>query len=52
MARDVPLVDLAFDAAKALPNRARYQGSFMQFDDVILGRRSIRGYKPIPCPGR
>ena len=22
----------------------------MQFDDVILGRRSIRGYKPDPVP--
>jgi hypothetical protein len=24
--------------------------SHMQFDDVILGRRSIRGYKPDPVP--
>src|SRR6195952_2492329 len=24
----------------------------MQFDDVILGRRSIRGYKPAPVPRR
>ena len=22
----------------------------MQFDDVVLGRRSIRGYKPVPVP--
>ena len=22
----------------------------MKFDDVILGRRSIRGYKPDPVP--
>ena len=22
----------------------------MQFDDVLLGRRSIRGYKPDPVP--
>ena len=25
-------------------------GSQMQFDDVVLGRRSIRGYKPDPVP--
>ena len=23
----------------------------MQFDDVVLGRRSIRGYKRDPAPG-
>ena len=25
-------------------------GEFMQFDEVMLGRRSIRGYKPDPVP--
>jgi nitroreductase len=27
-----------------------FQDPHMQFDDVILGRRSIRGYKPDPVP--
>ena len=26
------------------------KGSSMSYDDVILGRRSIRGYKPDPVP--
>ncbi len=29
---------------------SRNQGPFMQYDEVILGRRSIRGYKPDPVP--
>jgi nitroreductase len=41
------------------PRNRKYPGKFryhpgnprqMQFDDVILGRRSIRGYKPDPVP--
>src|SRR5215470_7153764 len=31
-------------------NRAEHPEASMQFDDVILGRRSIRGYKPDPVP--
>jgi nitroreductase len=31
-------------------NSLKSQGLNMQFDDVILGRRSIRGYKPDPVP--
>ena len=26
------------------------QGPYMKYDDVVLGRRSIRGYKPDPVP--
>ena len=37
-------------AGRAAPRRGKQKGPQMEFDDVILGRRSIRGYKPDPVP--
>jgi nitroreductase len=36
---------IGIKGAHALPN-----GGIMEFDEVILGRKSIRGYKPDPVP--
>jgi nitroreductase len=38
------------EAAKTRPVQERENPKQMRFDDVILGRRSIRGYKPDPVP--